>query len=206
MVTSRAVSPPGTQKYTLRAGRPPPKARFVLCHYEQPHSWHEIAQWQEAVISTAVGSCQGSIRWAGIQPILATLRTQLAVFYTSRRRVYRRHPHSHQRSWQAPRHQPGPDSTQPVPTSSRPSQPRCPTRPQAANLVAGFPGLGTHATDLAALDQLIEQAAARAHPTSFPPFQPATLQLPRQRRRSSTATDSGHSAGLGGCGEHRLWG
>ena len=68
MVTSRAVSPPGTQKYTLRAGRPPPKARFVLCHYEQPHSWLEIAatvtanevswtQWQEAVISTTVGSC-----------------------------------------------------------------------------------------------------------------------------------------------------
>ena len=41
---------------------------------------------------------------------------------------------------------------------SRPSQPRCPT---LANLVAGFPGLGTHATDLAALDQLIEQAAVR---------------------------------------------
>jgi len=59
--------PPGTQKYRHRTGRFPPKARFVLCHYEQPHSWHEIAatvnanevswaQWQEAVISTTVGS------------------------------------------------------------------------------------------------------------------------------------------------------
>ena len=29
------------------------------------------------------------------------------------------------------------------------------------SLVAGFPGFGTHATDLTALDQLIEQAAVR---------------------------------------------
>jgi hypothetical protein len=29
------------------------------------------------------------------------------------------------------------------------------------SLVAGFPGFGTHAIDLAALDQLIEQAAVR---------------------------------------------
>ena len=157
------VPPPGTQQYTLRLGRPPPKARFVLCHYEQPHSWHEIRacvtsddthwiQWQESVISTTVGSCQGSIRWAGIQPILATLRTQLAVHVTSRRQAYRRHPQSHQRSWQPPRHRPDPRSIQPVPRQLL--QPRCPTR--SVNL---FPGFGTHATDLAALDQYIEQAA-----------------------------------------------
>ena len=85
------------------------------------------------------------------------LRTQLGVFNTSRRRVYRRHPQSHQRSWQPPRHQPGPHSTQPM--SSRPSQPRCSTRPMS--LVAGFPGFGAHAIDLTALDQLIEQAAVR---------------------------------------------
>ena len=172
--------PPGTQKYTLRAGRPPPKARFVLCHYEQPHSWHEIAatvtanevswtQWQEAVISTTVGSCQGSPKWAGIQPIHATLRTLLAVLNTSRRRVYRRHPQSHQRSWQPPRHLPDPHSIQPVP--SRPSQPSCPTRP--VSFVVGSPGLGTHATDLDALDQLIEQAAVR--------IQRAFRRLSRQR-------------------------
>ena len=109
-------SPPGTQEYQFRCGRPPPKTRFVVCHHEQLHSWHEIAatvtvnevswiQWQEAVISTTVGSCQGSPKWAGIQPTLAMLYTQLAVFNTSRRRVYRRHPQSHQRSWQPPRHQ-----------------------------------------------------------------------------------------------------
>ena len=46
---------------------------------------------QEAVVSTTVGSCQGPIRVAGIQPTLAMLHTQLAVFSTSRRRVYRRH-------------------------------------------------------------------------------------------------------------------
>jgi hypothetical protein len=158
--------PPGTQKYRHRTGRSPPKARFVLCHYEQPHSWHEIrasvtsddtswTQWQESVISTTVGSCRGSIRWAGIQPIIASLRTQLAVLATSRRQSYRRHPQSHQRSWQPPRHRPGPHSTQPGP--SQPSQPRCPTLPVSS--VAGFPGFGTHATDLAALDQYIEQAA-----------------------------------------------
>ena len=154
------VPPPGTQQYILRLGRPPPKARFVLCHYEQPHSWHEIrasvtsddtrwTQWQESVISTTVGSCRGSIRWAGIQPIIASLRTQLAVLATSRRQSYRRHPQSHQRSWQPPRHRPGPHSIQPGP--SQPSQPRCPTLPVSS--VAGFPGFGTHATDLAALDQ-----------------------------------------------------
>ena len=109
------------------------------------------------VSGTTVGSCQGPIRWVGIQPTLATLRTQLAVFNTSRRRVYRRHPQSHQRSWQPPRHPTGPHSIQPVP--SRPSQPSRPTRPMS--LVAGFPGFGTHATNLAALDCLIEQAAAR---------------------------------------------
>ncbi len=158
--------PPGTQKYRHRIGRSPPKVRFVHCHYEQPHTWHEIrasvtsddtrwTQWQESVISTTVGSCQGSIRWAGIQPILATLRAQLAVHITSRRQAYRRHPRSHQRSWQPPRHQPGPHSIQPGP--NRPSQPRCPTL--SVSLVAGFPGFGTHATDLAALDQYIEQAA-----------------------------------------------
>jgi hypothetical protein len=162
------ASPPGTQQYTLRLGRPPPKARFVLCHYEQPHSWHEIAatvtanevgwtQWQEAVISTTVGSCQGSIRWAGIQPILATLRTQLAVHITSRRQAYKRHSQSHQRSWQPPRHRPDPRSIQHAP--SQPSRPRCSTRP--VSLVAGFPSFGTHATDLAALDQYVEQAAVR---------------------------------------------
>jgi hypothetical protein len=162
------IPPPGTQRYIFQNSRSPPKARYVLCHYEQLFSWHEIratvtsddlrwTQWQESVVSTTVGSCQGSIRWVGIQPTLATLRTQLAVLNTSRRRVYRRHPQSYQGRWQPPRHRPGPDSTQPVP--SRPSQPRCPTLP--ANLVAGFPGLGTHATDLAALDQLIEQAAVR---------------------------------------------
>lgn len=158
--------PPGTQKYRHRTGRSPPKARFVLCHYEQPHSWHEIrasvtsddtrwTQWQESVISTTVGSCRGSIRWAGIQPIIASLRTQLAVLATSRRQSYRRHPQSHQRSWQPPRHRPGPHSIQPGP--SQPSQPRCPTLPVSS--VAGFPGFGTHATDLAALDQYVEQAA-----------------------------------------------
>ena len=158
--------PPGTQKYRHRTGRSPPKVRFVLCHYEQPHSWHEIrasvtsddthwTQWQESVISTTVGSCRGSIRWAGIQPIIASLRTQLAVLASSRRQSYRRHPRSHQRSWQPPRHQPGPHSIQPGP--NRPSQPRCPAR--SVSLVAGFPGFGTHATDLAALDQYIEQAA-----------------------------------------------
>jgi hypothetical protein len=129
--------PPGTQKYRHRIGRSPPKVRFVLCHYEHPHSWHEIAatvtanevgwtQWQEAVISIALGSCQGSIRWAGIQPILAILHTQLAVHITSRRQAYRRHPQSHQRSWQPPRHRPDFHSIQPGP--NRPSQPRCPTR------------------------------------------------------------------------------
>lgn len=107
------------------------------------------------MMSTTVGSCQGSIRWAGIQPIIATLRTQLAVLATSRRQSYRRHPQSHQRSWQPPRHQPGPHSIQPGP--NRPSQPRCPAR--SVSLVEGFPGFGTHATDLAALDQYIEQAA-----------------------------------------------
>ena len=133
-----------------------------------PHSWHEIrasvtsddtrwTQWQESVISTTVGSCQGSIRWAGIQPVLAVLRTQLAVHITSRRQAYRRHPQSHQRSWQPPRHRPDPRSIQHAP--SQPSQPRCSTRP--VRLVAGFPGFGTHATDLTALDQYIEQAAIR---------------------------------------------
>ena len=181
------VPPPGTQRYTLRLGRPPLKARFVLCHYEQPHSWHEIAatvtanevswtQWQEAVISTTVGSCQGSIRWAGIQPILATLRTQLAVHITSRRQAYRRHSRSHQRSWQPPRHQPGPHSIQPGP--NRPSQPRCPTR--SVSLVAGFPGLGTHATDLAALDQYIERAAVC--------IQRAFRRLRRQRSSCLSST------------------
>ena len=160
--------PPGTQQYRFRRGRPPPKTRFAVCHYEQLHSWHEIAatvtvnelswiHWQEAVISTTVGSCQGSLKWAGIHPTLAMLRTQLGVFNTSRRRVYRRHPQSHQRSWQPPRHQPGPHSIRPM--SSRPSQPRCSNRPMS--LVAGFPGFGTHAIDLTALDQLIEQAAIR---------------------------------------------
>jgi hypothetical protein len=160
--------PPGTQRYISQNGRSPPKARFVLCHYEQPHSWHEIAatvtanevswtQWQEAVISTTVGSCQGSIRWAGIQPILATLRTQLAVHITSRRQAYRRHPQSHQRSWQPPRHRPDLRSVQHAP--SQPSKPRCSTRP--VSLVVGFPGFGTHATDLTALDQYVEQAAVR---------------------------------------------
>ena len=109
------------------------------------------------MISTTVGSCQGSLKWAGIHPTLAMLRTQLGVFNTSRRRVYRRHPQSHQRSWQPPRHQPGPHSIRPM--SSRPSQPRCSNRPMS--LVAGFPGFGTHAIDLTALDQLIEQAAVR---------------------------------------------
>ena len=162
------IPSPGAQRYTFRGGRPPPKARFVLCHYGQPHSWHEVAatvtanevswtQWQEVVLNTTVGSCQGSPKWAGIQPTLAMLRTQLAVFNTSRRRVYRRHPQSHQRSWQPPRHPTGPHGIQPVP--SRPSQPSRPTRPLSR--VAGFPGFGTHATNLAALDCLIEQAAAR---------------------------------------------
>ena len=160
--------PPAERRMYLSRNncRLPPTARYVLCHYGQPHSWHEIrasvtsddtrwTQWQESVISTTVGSCQGSIRWAGIQPIIASLRTQLAVLASSRRQSYRRHPRSHQRSWQPPRHQPGPHSIQPGPT--RPSQPRCPAR--SVSLVAGFPGFGTHATDLAALDQYIEQAA-----------------------------------------------
>ena len=64
------------------------------------------------------------------------------------------------------------------------------------SLVAGFPGFGTHATDLTALDQLIEQAAVR--------IQRAFRNFSRQRcsclgstrgRRSSTATDSVQSAG-----------
>ena len=52
-------------------------------------------------------------------------------------------------------------SPQPPAYDSRPSQPPCPARP--ANLTAGFTGLGrgAHATDLAALDQFIEQAAVR---------------------------------------------
>ncbi len=171
---------PGKRTYLSRNCRLPPTARFVLCHYRQPHTWHEIranmtsddfqwTYWQESVVSTTVGSCQGSIRWAGIQPVLEALRTRLAVFNTSRRRVYRQHPRSHQRSWQPPRHRPAPHCIQPGPVlnrpssiqpmPSRPSQPRYPTLPMS--LVAGFPGLGTHATDLTALDQLIEQAAVR---------------------------------------------
>jgi hypothetical protein len=134
-------------------------------------------QWQESVVRVSttgtVGSCQleGSIRcqWVGIhctiQPILrvATLRTQLpvAVHITSRRQAYRRHPQSHQRSWQPPRNRPRPDprSIQHASAPSHPSQPRCSTRP--VSLLAGFPGFGTHATNLTALDQYIEQAAVR---------------------------------------------
>jgi hypothetical protein len=92
-----------SQRYRFRKlnrnGRPPPKARFVLCHYRQPHSWHEIAATctvtvtadelgSESVVSTTVGSCQGSLKWAGIQPTLCQwlLCTQLrlAVFNIAR--------------------------------------------------------------------------------------------------------------------------
>ena len=172
---------PGERTYLSRNCRLPPTARFILCHYRQPHTWHEIranvtsddfqwTQWQESVVSTTVGSCQGSIRWEGIQPVLEALRAQLAVFSTSRRRVYRRHSQLHQRNWQPPRHQPGLLSIQPV--FRRPSQPRYPTRPMS--LVAGFPGFGTNAADLTALDQLIEQAAVR--------IQRAFRHFSRQRR------------------------
>ena len=55
--------------------------------------------------------------------------------------------------------------TNQVPTASG----LCPADPlslgalldRSMSLVAGFPGFGTHATDLTALDQLIEQAAVR---------------------------------------------
>jgi hypothetical protein len=105
-------------------------------------------QWQESVVSTTVGSCQGSIRWASIQPILATLRTQLAVFNTARRRVYRRHPPAHQRNWQPPMQRASPRGLQPVP--SRLSQPGHSIRP--AILFADF----TRSTGLTALSQRAE--------------------------------------------------
>jgi hypothetical protein len=124
------IPPPGTQRYISQNGRPPPKARYVLCHYEQLFRWHEIratvtsdhlrwTQWQEAVVSTTVGLCQGSIRWAGIQPTLAMIHTQLAVFNTSRRRVYRRHPPARQRNWQPPMQRPHLRDLWPVPTTTQ---------------------------------------------------------------------------------------
>ena len=39
------------------------------------------------------------------------------------------------------------------------------------------------------------RAGCHPHPTSLPPLQPATFQLPRQHRRSTTVTDSVQSAG-----------
>ena len=48
------------------------------------------------------------------------------------------------------------------------------------SLVAGFPGTGTHAIDLAALDQLIEQAAVR--------IQRAVRHFSRQRSKCLGST------------------
>ena len=78
-------------------------------------------QWQEAVVSTTMGSCHGSLKWAGIQQTLAMLCTQLAAFNTARRRAYRGHPLpvAHQRNWQPPPMQrPSPLSLRPVPSRS----------------------------------------------------------------------------------------
>jgi hypothetical protein len=55
--------------------RPPPKFRYVICHYGQPFSWHWIeaaptfgpkcrwqaTEWQEVVLFTTVGSSSGSL-------------------------------------------------------------------------------------------------------------------------------------------------
>ncbi len=61
-----------------RYSRPPPKFRYVVCHYGQPFSWHWIeaaptfgplplgqqvqpaTEWQEIVLFTTVGSSSGS--------------------------------------------------------------------------------------------------------------------------------------------------
>ena len=71
--------------------RLPATARYVLCNYGRPQSWHEIranvtsddirwAQWQESVASTTVGPGIGSLKWAGIQPTLRS--AQFADGYT----------------------------------------------------------------------------------------------------------------------------
>ncbi len=150
------------------------------------------------MVGNTVGPWQGSVKWAGIQAILATLRTRLAVLTA--------HQHisppgvptasqSHQCSWQPPMHwhRPGPHSLRPI--SSRLSQPRCPTRP--VNPKADFTGLGAHAADPAALDHFVEQAAVRIQ-RAFRHFHSAMPQLPRHHRRSHPATDNVHPAG--GCG------
>ena len=98
------VPSPGTQRYTFRRGRPPGHRR-AAAHWgssfndgttqtvpTRPQPQLSWAQWQEEVPvvsnTVTVGPCgTGFLKWAGIEPTLAMLRTRLAAFDTARRPV-----------------------------------------------------------------------------------------------------------------------
>ena len=106
--------PYGQLKRASYRSRPPPKLRCVLCHYGQPYSWHLIeatpacgprrdgfqeTEWQETVLFTTAGSCQGSIRWASMQTALLEIQARLAELNVTGGKPCRQQSHSDIHTW-----------------------------------------------------------------------------------------------------------
>jgi hypothetical protein len=106
--------PYGQVKRASYCSRPPPKLRCVLCHYGQPNSWHWIeatpafgpgrygsqeTEWQETVLFTTAGSCQGSIRWGSMHSIMSAIQARLAELNVTGGKPFRQQSHSDIHNW-----------------------------------------------------------------------------------------------------------
>ena len=111
---SSKYPPYGQVQRASYRSRPPPKLRCVLCHYGQPYSWHLIeatpacgprrdgfqeTEWQESVLFTTAGSCQGSIRWASMQTALSEIQARLAELNVTGGKPGRQQSHSDIHTW-----------------------------------------------------------------------------------------------------------
>jgi hypothetical protein len=111
---SSKYPPYGQLERASYRSRPPPKLRCVLCHYGQPYSWHLIeatpacgprrdgfqeTEWQESVLFTTAGSCQGSIRWASMQTALSEIQARLAELNVTGGKPGRQQSHSDIHTW-----------------------------------------------------------------------------------------------------------
>ena len=106
--------PYGQVKRVSYCSRPPPKLRCVLCHYGQPNSWHWIeatpafgpgrygfqeTEWQETVLFTTAGSCQGTIRWGSMHSIMSAIQARLAELNVTGGKPFRQQSHSDIHNW-----------------------------------------------------------------------------------------------------------